>query len=176
MSVPNTITFSLQDVTKEVFGSTVVTGDLQSCFTNATGIFDSNYVGNKNSLLNFRNYNRNALTYFSYAIVDHTNNTDASGDLSCMINYTDSSVWNYLWKFYTTYLSANGSMYLGGIVIYIVCRPVVGYTGTLVIKDNGTIIYNTTTSGSVYTNILGTNYYKLTIQSGHTYDMTFTYS
>jgi len=56
MSVPNATSFSLQDVTKEIYGSTVITGNLKQCFIDAIGTFDPAYVGSKNSLLNFRNY------------------------------------------------------------------------------------------------------------------------
>jgi uncharacterized membrane protein len=51
-SVPNTTTFSLQDVVNVVPGS----NSLVSAFANATGTFDPAYVGDKSNLLNFRNY------------------------------------------------------------------------------------------------------------------------
>ena len=55
MAVPNTTTFSLQDVVDEV---NPTTDDLVDCFADAiTSAFDSDYSGSKNSLLNFRNYN-----------------------------------------------------------------------------------------------------------------------
>ena len=54
MAVPNTDTFSLQDVQAELGG---VNDDLVECFANANAnLFDSEYEGSKNSLLNFRNY------------------------------------------------------------------------------------------------------------------------
>jgi len=55
MAVPNTSTFSLQDVQTELGG---VNDDLIECFSNANASgFDPTYEGSKNSLLNFRNYN-----------------------------------------------------------------------------------------------------------------------
>ena len=52
--VPNTTTFSLQDVVVEV---NPTTADLQDCFNDATdSYFNSSYSGSKNSLLNFRDY------------------------------------------------------------------------------------------------------------------------
>jgi len=52
--VPNTTTFSLQDVVNEV-GPDYST--LSSCFADAyTEYFDPTYSGSKNNLLNFRNY------------------------------------------------------------------------------------------------------------------------
>jgi len=50
-SVPNTNTFSLQDVVNVTGGN-----DLIEAFSLATGTFDPLYEGSKNSLLNFRNY------------------------------------------------------------------------------------------------------------------------
>jgi hypothetical protein len=52
--VPNTTTFTLQDVENAIPGTQ---GNLQQCFTDAIpGYFDATYSGSKNSLLNFRNY------------------------------------------------------------------------------------------------------------------------
>lgn len=54
MGVPNTDTFSLQDVVNEIGGGV---NSLQACFVNAiSGGFDPIYGGNRTSLLNFRNY------------------------------------------------------------------------------------------------------------------------
>lgn len=54
MAVPDTTTFTLQDVQTELGG---VNDDLIECFANADSVqFDSNYEGSKNSLYNFRNY------------------------------------------------------------------------------------------------------------------------
>jgi hypothetical protein len=63
MPVPNTTTFSLQDVQTELGG---VNDDLVECFSNAlsTG-FDPAYEGSKNNLLNFRNYTNTPLTSFT---------------------------------------------------------------------------------------------------------------
>lgn len=55
-TVPNTATFSLQDVCTAIYGSYSAGMNLSQCFTDATGTFDPAYVGSKNSLLNFRNY------------------------------------------------------------------------------------------------------------------------
>ena len=56
MAVPNTTTFTLQDVTTEIYGNNNSGKNLNQCFADANGTFDSNYVGGKNSLYNFRNY------------------------------------------------------------------------------------------------------------------------
>ena len=56
MSVPNTTTFTFQDVTTEVYSDINVGRNLVSAFVDATGTFDPSYVGSKNQLLNFRNY------------------------------------------------------------------------------------------------------------------------
>lgn len=52
--VPNTTTFTLQDVVDEV---NPTTNDLQDCFNDANAdYFNPTYEGSKNSLLNFRDY------------------------------------------------------------------------------------------------------------------------
>jgi hypothetical protein len=48
---------TLQDVTTEIYGDTNVGRNLVSCFADATGIFDSTYVGAKDRLSNFKGYN-----------------------------------------------------------------------------------------------------------------------
>jgi hypothetical protein len=54
MAVPDTTTFSLQDVVTEI---NPTTDDLVDCFADAvSGSFDPSYSGSKNNLLNFRNY------------------------------------------------------------------------------------------------------------------------
>jgi len=63
MAVPNTTTFTLQDVVDEI---NPTTDDLVDCFADATSSsFDSNYSGSKNNLLNFRNYGGEQ--YWDYA-------------------------------------------------------------------------------------------------------------
>lgn len=55
--VPDTNTFSLQDVYNAVSDHASPSANLSSCFTNATsGYFDPVYEGSKNRLSNFRNY------------------------------------------------------------------------------------------------------------------------
>lgn len=63
MSVPNTNSFSLQDVRDELgLGATT---SLTACFAAADdGLFDINYVGSKNGLLNFRNYGLDPLSVY----------------------------------------------------------------------------------------------------------------
>jgi hypothetical protein len=57
MSVPNTHTFSLQDVAHEIYGSSISGKSLRGCFTDSVaGKFDPTYKGSKDRLSNFRNY------------------------------------------------------------------------------------------------------------------------
>ena len=66
MAVPNTTTFTLQDVVTEV---NPTTDDLVDCFADAVASkFDSNYSGSKNSLLNFRNYGAVTITTFHLTV------------------------------------------------------------------------------------------------------------
>ena len=66
MAVPDTTTFTLQDVVTEV---NPTTDDLVDCFADAVASkFDSNYSGSKNSLLNFRNYGAVTITTFHLTV------------------------------------------------------------------------------------------------------------
>ena len=73
-SVPNTDTFSLQDVYNAVHAHTSgTTGDLQSCFTNAiSSYFDPTYNTDSyapvNSMLRFRNYHPTSTNPCDYPI------------------------------------------------------------------------------------------------------------
>ena len=86
MAVPNTDTFSLQDVQAELGG---VNDDLVECFANAnTNLFDSDYEGSKNSLLNFRNYG--GYTKFYVSIVSGSATT-ACGYSPTILKYHDGT-------------------------------------------------------------------------------------
>ena len=55
--VPNTSTFTFQDVTTSVYGDNAAGRNLSGAFTSAiSGAFNASYSGSKNSQLNFRNY------------------------------------------------------------------------------------------------------------------------
>lgn len=70
-NVPNTNTFSLQDVIYVVGGTSLV-----QAFANAVaGGFDPAYVGSKNNLLNFRNYNTVFLRLNNTSVVFHNDKT-----------------------------------------------------------------------------------------------------
>jgi uncharacterized protein (TIGR02145 family) len=56
-NVPNTNTFSLQDVANVLYGDVASGRNLLSCFADAiAAFFNPTYSGSKNSLLNFRDY------------------------------------------------------------------------------------------------------------------------
>jgi hypothetical protein len=66
MAVPNTSTFTLQDVVNEV---NPTTDDLIDCFADAVASkFDAVYSGSKNQLLNFRNYGSTPPTNANYLL------------------------------------------------------------------------------------------------------------
>mgnify|MGYP003657974146 CR=1 FL=1 len=83
MSVPNTNTFTLQNVVDAV---NPTSNDLADCFADAiSSNFDSTYSGSKNSLLNFRNYGA-----VPWVISDITENSNSPATLSSSIlNGTD---------------------------------------------------------------------------------------
>lgn len=87
MSVPNTYTFGLQDVTTELYNDIAPGRNLSSCFSDAIGIFDANYVGNKDNLYNFRDYNNNFANISSGWITAYD---VASSLYDITVNYTVS--------------------------------------------------------------------------------------
>lgn len=75
MAVPNTNTFTLQDVKTELGSSS---NDLVSFFSEADDSkFDPNYVGSKNSLLNFRNYGANSPPVLTEVFLGYSVSTTA---------------------------------------------------------------------------------------------------
>ena len=83
-SVPNTTTFTLQNVYDVVHSHTPATAaNLSSCFTNANAsYFDATYSGTKTNLLNFRNY-----TVASAAVPPTVTTTAPSG-----VTYTVATI------------------------------------------------------------------------------------
>lgn len=56
MAVPNTTTFSFQDVCTEIYGSASASMNLADAFADAIGTFNPTYEGSRDQLLNFRGY------------------------------------------------------------------------------------------------------------------------
>lgn len=91
MAVPNTDTFSLQDVVDEI---NPTTGSLDDCFVDAiASSFNSTYSGSKNSLLNFRNYgNTETLTAFQMTTQKYYNEANIDcGDSTYTTYYHNGS-------------------------------------------------------------------------------------
>ena len=114
MAVPNTQTFTLQDVVNEV---NPTTDDLVDCFSDAVaGQFDSTYSGLKNELLNFRNYNAVAANVLTLSKVAGTTSTGAYalvGNYSTT-NQTVSYTYEYLSWYNTT---TEPIVYLNGVEV-----------------------------------------------------------
>jgi len=91
-SVPNTTTFSLQDVYDVVHSHASGTAtNLQSCFDNSIdAYFDVNYKGSKNSLYNFRNYTVSASS------IPTVTTTDVSERNAYLFAPTDYSLYLYV--------------------------------------------------------------------------------
>ena len=92
MAVPNTTTFSMQDVDTEIDPPTS-TPSLTQLITSANSIgeWDSDYSGSKNSLLNFRNYGATSRTMFSI------DNSYAYGNASSACSLGTSTTLRNLW-------------------------------------------------------------------------------
>lgn len=81
MSVPDTTTFNFFDVCDEIYGNHTSGKTLTQAFTDATGTFDANYVGSKNSLYNFRNYQHLVIPAItSIGFPNYSN--DAAGEMT----------------------------------------------------------------------------------------------
>ena len=88
MAVPDTTTFTLQNVVTEV---NPTTDDLVDCFADATSAsFDSAYSGNKDNLLNFRNYGATA-SLTSYASSGLSNSVKVCSQVTTQTYYHDGS-------------------------------------------------------------------------------------
>ena len=86
--VPNTATFSLQDVVNVVGGTS-----LSAAFTNALDAkFDPTYKGSKNNLLNFRNYDTARGTTYTLSI-SPTSHAGAES-FTVTVTATAGNVWN----------------------------------------------------------------------------------
>ena len=74
MAVPNTTTFTFQDVTNEIYGDTNTGRNLLAAHNTDADInlYDPEYIGDQNTLYNFRNYGGGIL-----------NLTAASASVSC---------------------------------------------------------------------------------------------
>lgn len=96
MAVPDTTTFTLNDVVTEVVPTT---DDLIDCFSDAVSSkFDSAYSGSKNQLLNFRNYGAVSLTSFT---------TNSSAQFKPYLACSQSTSTT---RYYTGLAFANGSV------------------------------------------------------------------
>ena len=87
MGVPNTTTFTLQNVVDVV---NPTTDDLVDSFADAVASkFDSNYEGSKNQLLNFRNYDGSTLLQITMST--GTGSKDACNENPNTARWTDGS-------------------------------------------------------------------------------------
>ena len=87
MGVPNTTTFTLQNVVDVV---NPTSDDLVDCFADAVASkFDSNYEGSKNQLLNFRNYDGSTLLQITMST--GTGSKDACNENPNTARWTDGS-------------------------------------------------------------------------------------
>jgi len=91
-NVPNTTTFTFQNVCNAVYGYNSPGMSLYQAFIDATGTFDPTYAGAKNSLLCFRNYSSNIIQltphYVSVATATSKLNWDLIIDNGTSFNYT----------------------------------------------------------------------------------------
>jgi len=87
-TVPDTTTFSLQDVANVVGGS-----GLAESFANAVDVqFDPTYKGSKNNLLNFRNYDTTRGGTYTLSI--NPTSRSGAGTFTVTVTATAGNTWN----------------------------------------------------------------------------------
>jgi hypothetical protein len=102
MTVPNTDTFTFQNVTAVVGGS-----DLVAAFANATDAkFDPSYKGSKNNLLNFRNYDttRGGTSTLSISPTSHA----GAGTFTVTVTASSGTTWIASASSYTSWIHITG--------------------------------------------------------------------
>lgn len=137
MSVPNTSTFSMSNVKTELTLGGYVNNDLISMFSFANGIFDPSYVGSKNNLLNFRNYNHGVLACSTAYLLFEDNGAETSViiDTNTKANYANpvaSDSWIHVTTFNNTW--------------YVSCDYLASpasRNGSIQIKDSNGYLYDT---------------------------------
>ena len=114
MAVPNTTTFSLQDVVNEI---NPTSDDLVDCIADANSSgFDSNYYSSPaTSLLEFRNYVQ-TIGFKAYTVAFGSNSNGACSDSSHLTVYQYSNTFNFTDPIYlnsggTYFASANWYMF-----------------------------------------------------------------
>tara|TARA_B110000977_G_scaffold52994_1_gene71997 strand:+ start:153 stop:602 length:450 start_codon:yes stop_codon:yes gene_type:complete len=134
MGVPNTTTFSMQDVSNTVDPSkSQLTQLITVANAQSTSLWDATYSGSKNSLLNFRNYGNSALTPFSGSQYS-TSTQDACSKLPQNTFYHNGV---------NIYPVSGNTLYLNGVVI-----SANWIVSTYISSDNATV-YQTNSNGVV---------------------------
>ena len=130
MGVPNTTTFTLQNVVDEIDND----DNLVGCFNDANAnYFDPSYEGSQNQLLNFRNYgSQNALTQFS----------GSSGQNDIKFICTQSITTNYWHNGSATYPQVNDDVYTNS-------TGTTSFGSTYMLTSGGGGYYLTCSSGRV---------------------------
>ena len=129
MAVPNTNTFSLQDVTTEIYGDTNSGRNLADCFANANANgFDPNYEEDKDSLSNFRNYSSGGLLTVQSAASGFPPISVALVDNESTSNQTLTFTWKYVSQVsdISATLSYNGSSRSVGYTTNVISRSFSG--------------------------------------------------
>ena len=130
MGVPDTTTFTLQNVVDEIDND----DNLVGCFNDANAnYFDPSYEGSQNQLLNFRNYgSQNALTQF----------TGSSGQNDIKFLCSQSITTNYWHNGSATYPQVNDNVYTNS-------NGSTSFGSTYMLTSGGGGYYLTCSSGRV---------------------------
>jgi len=126
MGVPNNSTFSLQDITTEIYGDTNSSRNLNSCFNDGDGVFDNSHnVSGSEQMVEFQNY-----SHVNLLLLNDSDGSYDGDDANLVANsyarVTNSSVngqtITHNWKFMSAKL-LDGTDANGGSSDYTVYPP-----------------------------------------------------
>lgn len=138
MAVPNTNTFSFQDVTMEIYGDTATGRNLSQAFTDATGTLDQTYEGNHDRQTNFRNYSHipNEIALYLDSMVISTPDYELNwsfeiwngtvSDYNYVVRYQNITQGSSYYQLYSSTSYANTK---SGVISGTVSTAISNYTG-----------------------------------------------
>jgi hypothetical protein len=149
-NVPNTTTFTLQNVTQAVYNDTAAGRNLTQAFTDATGTFDPLYVGTKTNLLNFRNYQA------TYSLTIYGSMPTGANDTSYDINYNTNGGSTYGYAATVSLTACNNMLTITGIAAgTTVYFQLIGSSSGAQIQYRAINTSTCPTSGTLYCNTPG---------------------
>lgn len=138
MGVPNTTTFTFQDVTTTVYGDTAAGRNLSTALTidAVDSLFDSNYVGSKTGLLNFRNYAAASACAFTTTFVRQLSVPIIDANTTILIYFDSSGSMNSTLTPLTT--AKNDAQYIKALLLPYYNNNATTYNSKVTIVNHAT--------------------------------------